>query len=97
MNRVIAVIAALLAAVHVSVPALGLPAPVPVLMAFAAVITGLCWLIAETAYGSGVALAGGKVRAAPRTSAGNSFDCGNGLHAPLCAGCGCDCHDQGED
>lgn len=23
---------------------------------------------------------------------GISFDCGNGLHAPLCPGCGCDCH-----
>jgi hypothetical protein len=54
VNRLIAVILALLAAVHVSVPAAGLPAPVPVLVAFAAVILGLCWLIWEAACRSGL-------------------------------------------
>lgn len=38
MKAVIAVLAALLIAVHVSVPALGMTAPVPILLAFAAVI-----------------------------------------------------------
>jgi hypothetical protein len=52
VNRVIAVILALVAAVHVGVPALGLPAPVPVLLAFAAVIFTLLWLIYEAAFRS---------------------------------------------
>lgn len=26
------------------------------------------------------------------TRGGISFDCGNGLHAPVCSGCGCECH-----
>jgi hypothetical protein len=47
VNRVIAVILALVAAVHVSAP--GIPAPAPVLLAFA-VIGGLCWLIWEAAF-----------------------------------------------
>lgn len=50
MNRIIAVIIALLAAVHVSV--LGIPGPVPVFLAFGAVIGGLVWLIFETAFRS---------------------------------------------
>ncbi|HZR53615.1 MAG TPA: hypothetical protein VFB06_29425 [Streptosporangiaceae bacterium] len=43
MKRALAVLAALFFAVHVSV--LGIPAPVPVLLVFAAVIGGLCRLI----------------------------------------------------
>lgn len=52
MNRVIAVILALLGAVHVSVPAVGMTAPVPVFLAFAAVIGALLWLIWGAAFRS---------------------------------------------
>lgn len=45
MNRVIAVILALLGAVHVGIPALGLPAPAPVLLAFGGVIFTLVFTI----------------------------------------------------
>lgn len=46
MNRAIAVILALLGAVHVSVPVMGLTAPAPVVLAFTAVIVTLLYLIA---------------------------------------------------
>lgn len=52
MNRIIAVVLALLAAVHVGVPALAMPAPVPVLLAFGGVIFTLLWLIYEAAFRS---------------------------------------------
>lgn len=45
MSRIVVVMLGLFFAVHVSIPALGLPAPVPVLLAFAAVIGVLCRLI----------------------------------------------------
>jgi hypothetical protein len=52
VNRAVAVILALLAAVHVSV--LGIPAPVPVLLVFAAVIGALSWSIAAALRCEGV-------------------------------------------
>lgn len=49
MNRVIAVILALLAPVHVGIPALRrLPAPVPVFLAMAGVIWTLVFMIGGT-------------------------------------------------
>jgi len=52
VNRVIAVILALLGAVHVSIPAVGMAAPVPVILAFTAVIVTLLWMIWGAAFGS---------------------------------------------
>lgn len=52
MNRVIAVLIALVFAVRVS--ALGFPAPVPVLLAFAAVIGGLSWAIGAVLVRDGI-------------------------------------------
>ncbi|MGH3263112.1 MAG: hypothetical protein ACRDNS_14065 [Trebonia sp.] len=49
MKPVIAVAVALFAAAHVSVPALGLAAPVPVCLAFGAVLGGMGWLVYRTA------------------------------------------------
>jgi hypothetical protein len=45
VNRALAVVLALLAAVHVSIPAMGLAAPAPVLLAFAGVIFTLVHMI----------------------------------------------------
>lgn len=56
MTQLLAAIGALVIAVHVSLP--GLPAPVPVLLAFAAAIGVLCWLIFESAYRPAMAAAG---------------------------------------
>lgn len=72
MNHVIAVILALAAAVHVSVPALGLPAPVPVLLAFAAVIGALCWLIWEAAFRNGAHWSAGTWRPEPAAGRGGN-------------------------
>lgn len=48
MNRIIAVLAGLFLAIHVSVGPV--PAPVPVVLCFAAVIAGLLWLIFEAVF-----------------------------------------------
>jgi hypothetical protein len=45
---ILAVLLALIAAVHIGVPALGLVAPVPVLLAFAAVLVTLVFMITAT-------------------------------------------------
>ena len=45
MTRIVAVLVALLAAVHVGIPALGMAAPVPILFVFAIVIGVQCRLI----------------------------------------------------
>lgn len=37
-------------------------------------------------------LAGVAFRELAPECGGISFDCGNGLHAPVCPGCSCDCH-----
>lgn len=37
-------------------------------------------------------LAGDALRELVPDRDGISFDCGNGLHAPVCGGCSCDCH-----
>jgi hypothetical protein len=52
VSRIVAVILVLLAAVHVGIPALAMPAPVPVLLAFVGVIGTLLWLIWEAAFRS---------------------------------------------
>jgi hypothetical protein len=52
VSRIVAVILALVAAVHIGVPVLGLPAPVPVLLAFGLVIGALLWLIYEATFRS---------------------------------------------
>lgn len=49
MKSLIAAAVVLFIAVHVSVPALGLAAPVPVCAAFAAVTGGMGWLVYRTA------------------------------------------------
>jgi FtsH-binding integral membrane protein len=49
VNRIIAVLVALLVAVHVSIPALGMAAPLPILFAFAAVIAYQVRLIRHAA------------------------------------------------
>jgi hypothetical protein len=49
VNRIAAVLIALLVAVHVSIPAVGMAAPLPVFFAFGLVIAGMCCLIWRTA------------------------------------------------
>jgi hypothetical protein len=46
VNKVIVVILGLLAAIHVGIPAMYLPAPAPVFLAFAGVIWTLVFMIA---------------------------------------------------
>lgn len=49
MKRIIAVLALLFLAVHVTVPGPGLAAPVPVCLVFGAVLIGMGWLVYYTA------------------------------------------------